>query len=269
LKIIPRKRAAKGGDGIHLGGGRGFSLDFYGHSAYTPGEDIRKIDWKAYARTGNLYLKDFTEERQINVGVLLDRSASMDFGRPGKWEFAAKLALGLSYLALKQGDRLSFLTVSDGFEALKENASGMDHFYDLLKAVPRLRPGGATVQDAFTGALGCVSGITFILSDLFNAGPEKILDYLCLRGRQAVFVHILSPDELAPPGGGELKLVDAETGRVKRIHLSTAARRQYAAKVKGFLMHAREMCSRRGGAYVFARTDEAPSAVLKRALEVC
>jgi uncharacterized protein (DUF58 family) len=266
---MPGKRAAKGGSGMHLGGGRGVSLDFYGHSAYTPGEDIRKIDWKAYARTRNLYVKDFTEERQINVGVLLDRSASMDIGSPGKWEFAVKLALGLGYLALRQGDRLSFMTVSGNFEVLKENASGLEHFYDLLKAVPRLRPAGATAREAFTGALGCISGIPFILSDLFNAGAERILDCLCLRGQQAVLVHILAPDEFTPPGGGELKLVDAETGRVKRIHLNAAARRLYAAKVKEFLVGTREMCSRRGIAYVFARTDEAPSAVLKRALEVC
>jgi len=266
---MPGKRAAKGGSGMHLGSGRGVSLDFYGHSAYTPGEDVRNIDWKAYARTRNLYVKDFTEERQINVGVLLDRSASMDFGSPGKWEFAVKLALGLAYLALRQGDRLSFLTVSDGFEVLKENASGLEHFYDLLKAVLRLRPAGATVQDAFTGALGRVSGIPFILSDLFNAGTEIILDCLCLRGQQAVLAHILAPDEFAPPGGGELKLLDAETGRVKRIHLNAVARRLYAAKVKEFLLSTRAMCKRRGGAYVSACTDEAPSAVLKRMLEVC
>lgn len=265
---MPGKRASKGGSGIHPGSGRGVSLDFYGHSAYTPGEDIRKIDWKAYARTGNLYLKNFTEERQISVRVLLDRSASMDFGSPGKWEFAAKLALGLSYLALKQGDRLSFLTVRDEFEALKKNVSGMDHFYDLLKAVPRLRAGGATVQDAFMGALGGVSGITFILSDFFNAGVEKILDYLCLRGQQAVFAHILAPDELAPPSGVDLKLVDAETGRVKRIHINSAAGRRYAAKINRFLVNTRAMCSQKGGAYVSARTDEAPSAVIKRLLEV-
>ncbi len=160
---MPGKRAAKGGSGMHLGGGRGVSLDFYGHSAYTPGEDIRKINWKAYARTRNLYVKDFTEERQIKLGVLLDRSASMDFGSPGKWEFAVKLALGLGYLALRQGDRLSFLTVSGGFEVLKENASGLGHFYDLLKVVLRLRPAGATVQDAFTGALSGKSADIFAL----------------------------------------------------------------------------------------------------------
>lgn len=266
---MPRIRAAKGGSGIHLGNGRGVSLDFHGHSAYSPGEDTRKIDWKAYARTGSLYVKDFSEERQINVGVLLDRSASMEFGRPGKWGFATKLALGINYLALKQGDRLSFLTVNDRFEVWQDNAAGMDHFHDLLKSVPQLKPNGVTSFEAFAGALDFVSGSAFIISDLFNIDAEGIIDSLCSRVQQAVVVHVIAPDELEPPCEGELKLVDAETGRIKRIQMDVALRRRYTVRVKEFLMKVRETCSRRGAGYVFARTDEAPITVLKRALEVC
>ncbi|MCL6610361.1 MAG: DUF58 domain-containing protein [Peptococcaceae bacterium] len=265
---MPRKRIAKGGGGVHLGAGRGASLDFYGHSPYTPGEDIRKIDWKAYARTENLYVKDFSEERQVLVRVLLDSSASMDFGSPGKWAFALKLSLGLACLALRQGDRLSFYTAGRSLEVLKESVAGTGHFYDLMKAAPLLRPGGATAQQAFTGAAPRGPGITFILSDFFGLDAAVVLDHFCLPDQQVAAIQVISPQELDPPAGEELKLVDAETGRIKRIHFTAAARRRYAEKAGLFLAATRERCVRRGASYILAITATDPVCVLKQALEV-
>lgn len=268
LKILPRIRV-KGGSGIHLGSGRGVSMEFHGHSAYTPGEDIKNIDWKAYARTGGLYVRDFSEEKQVNIGVLLDRSASMDFGCPPKWPYAVNLALGLAYLTLHQGDPLSFLTAGDGLEVIKDHAAGMDHFYDLLATVQNLRPGEAMDQSAFPGGLEHVSGLLFVISDLFDVETELVLDHLALQGLRAVMIHILAPDELAPPCEGEFKLVDAESGRVKRIVINAARRRLYTAKMTAFMVKTRDTCMRRGAGYVLACTDAEPVQVLKQVLEVC
>lgn len=269
LRIIPRKRTAKGGSGIHLENGRGVSLDFSGHSPYIAGDDIGKIDWKAYARTKSLYVKDFAEERQINISVLLDCSSSMDYGSPDKWQFASILALCLSYIALHQGDRLSLLAVNDRLEVVKHNAAGMDNFYDLINLLPQVIPGGTNDPKAFSEALGCASGITFIISDFLNLAAEKMLDYLLLQGKQAVVMHVLSPDELWPSCEGELKLVDAETGRIKRIQLNMAARRRYIARMQGFWEKVRETCVQKDAGYVLARTDMKAYTVLRQALEVC
>lgn len=263
-----RKRIVKGGGGIHPGAGRGVSLDFHGHSPYTPGEDVRKIDWKAYARTENLYVKDFSEERQALVGVLLDCSASMDFGRPGKWQMALKLSLGIAYLALRQGDRLSFCTAGRGLEVLKENAAGMEHFSELRKIAPRLKPGGATAQQVFTGAGFRGAGFTFILSDFLGLDAGAVLDHFWAGDRQVVAIQVISPQELEPPAGEELKLVDAETGRIMRVHFNAEARRRYAERAKRFLVETREQCVRRGAGYVLADTAADPVRVLRQALEV-
>ena len=263
-----RKRISRGGSGIHPGGGRGISLDFHGHSPYSCGDDIRQIDWKAYARTEKLYLKEFSEERQAAVRLLLDSSASMDFGSPAKWDYALKLSLGLAYLALKQGDRLSFYTAGHRLGVLKENVAGMGHFYDILKLIPLIKPAGATEQQAFgnTGAYG--PGITFILSDFFGLDAAALLDRFCSAGQQVLALQVLSPQELEPPPGEELKLVDAETGRVKRIHFTAGARRRYIEKAGRFLAETREHCVRRGASYVFAGTSADPARILKQALEV-
>lgn len=263
---MPRRRSAKGGSGIHPGAGRGISMDFHGHSPYTPGEDIRRIDWKAYARTENLYVKDFTEERQAHIRVLLDSSASMDFGRPGKWGYALKLALGLAYLALRQGDRLTFAAAGQRLELYKDNVAGVEHFFDLMKIAPRLQPGGATVQQSFAAPGG--PGIAFILSDFFSLDVPALIDRFCTPEQQLAAIHLLSPEELEPPAGEELKLVDAETGRIRRIHFTAGARRGYREKVSHFLAETRERFVRRGAVYVFASTAGDPVRVLKQALEV-
>jgi uncharacterized protein (DUF58 family) len=263
-----RRRSARGGSGIHPGGGRGHSLDFYGHSPYVPGDDVRRIDWLAYARTGGLYVKDFSEERQATVTVLLDSSASMDFGNPGKWEFALKLSLGLAYLALRQGDSLTFCTFASGLQILKENARGMEHFYDLAKMVPRLKPAGIALREDFTAAGASGPGIIFVLSDFLGLDAAGLLDLLCLPERQAALLQVLSPQELEPFAGEELKLVDAETGGIRRIHFTAGARRRYLQRVKDFLAETREQCIRRRAAYVFADTGTDPVMALKRVLEV-
>lgn len=263
---MPRRRSSKGGSGIHPGTGRGISMDFHGHSPYTTGEDIRRIDWKAYARTENLYVKDFSEERQAHIRVLLDSSASMDFGRPGKWEYALKLSLGLAYLALKQGDRLTFGAAGRRLELYKDNVTGVEHFFDLMKIAPRLQPGGATLQRSFAGPGG--PGITFILSDFFGLDVSDLLDRFCTADQQLAAIHLLSPEEQEPPAGEELKLVDAETGRIRRIHFTVGARRGYAEKVSRFLAETRERFIRRGAVYVLASTAGDPVRILKKALEV-
>lgn len=266
--IMLRKRSAGGKGGIHPGGGRGLSLDFYGHSPYVPGDDVRRMDWLAYARTGGLYLKDFSEERQTIVRVLLDSSASMDFGSPGKWEFALKLSLGLAYLSLRQGDRLSFCAIGPGPQILKENVQGMDHFYDLAETARQLSPGGTARREDFAAAAGSGPGIVFVLSDFLGLDAAALLDMIADGRRQAAVLHLLSPQELEPDAGEELKLVDAETGGTRRIHFTSGARRRYRQRVKDFLAETREHCIRRGAAHVFADSGTDPVMALKRVLEV-
>ena len=268
LRIMPRRMVIKGGSGIHRGYGRGFSPDFYGHNAYTPGEDIRKIDWKAYARTENLYIKEFSEERRMQVSILLDVSASMDFRGPDKWGTARLLSIGLSYIALKQGERLNFFTVSDRLEVLRRNAEGTENFYELADRLEKLKPGGITDFTKFSEMNTGNPGMTFVISDFFSGDTEKAINLLCVEGQETVLVHTLSPSELSPCPGEELKLVDVETGEILRIHFTDRMKEKYKQKVREFIQNLEGMCALREVRYVKAATDQAPSKILQSVLGV-
>ncbi|MCR4435137.1 MAG: DUF58 domain-containing protein [Clostridiales bacterium] len=269
MRITPQKTILKGGPGVHKGYGRGASMDFYGHTPYAPGEDIRKIDWMAYARTDNLYIKEFSEERRMHVRVLLDASASMGFGGPGKWKTARLVAAGLSYITLKQGDRLSFLTVNDRLEFLLRGAEGRECFYELADRVSRLIPHGITSFERIGELEDRSADMTFVVSDFFSGQRESLVNSLCLEGKETVLIHVLASAEKNPDCGEELKLVDMETGAVRRIHFTGPMKQKYAQKVGAFIQGLKDLCTRLGAFYVPAAAEEAPLKILQRALGVC
>lgn len=266
LNILPKRRLVRGGKGNYKGKGFGNSLDFYGHREYLLGDDIRKIDWKAYTRTEKFYVKEFTEERQMHVNVILDSSASMDFGAPNKWEMAKKFALGMSYLTLKQNDYLSFYVLNDALKSIQKNVKGKEYFYELLEIISQNQPKGITDFSNILGIDGFMSGITFIISDCFGKGLEQILDLLCLKGQEVILIHVLSPDELNPNHEEELKLVDLETGDIRRIHFNDRVKEIYIRKMKAFITDCKNICTSREIRYALASTDEYPTKIMTNLL---
>ncbi|QXM05248.1 DUF58 domain-containing protein [Crassaminicella indica] len=266
LNILPRKRLIKGGKGNYKGQGFGNSLDFYGHREYAVGDDVRKIDWKAYSRTKKFYIKEFTEERQMHVNIILDYSASMDFGIPNKWEVAKKFALGMSYLTLKQNDYLSFYILNDEMKSIQKNVKGKEYLYELLKTISQSKAKGSTDFQCISNVDFFMSGITFIISDCFGEGLEQALNILCVGGQEVVLIHVLSPDELNPSYEDELKLVDMETGAIRRIQFNDKVREIYIKKMKAFIESCKNICISRKVSYVLAPTDQNPARMMAKLL---
>jgi uncharacterized protein (DUF58 family) len=266
LKILPKRRLVKGGKGNYKGKGFGNSLDFYGHREYLLGDDLRKIDWKAYTRTEKFYVKEFTEERQMHVNVLLDSSDSMNFGAPNKWEIAKKFALGMSYLTLKQNDYLSFYLLNDELKSIQKKVKGKECFYELLEMISNNHPKGVTDFSSISRIDGFMSGITFIISDCFGKGLEQVLELLCLNGQEVILIHVLSPDELNPNHEEELKLVDLETGDIRRIHFNDRVKEIYIRKMKAFINDCKNICTSREVRYALASTDEHPAKIMTNLL---
>ena len=98
--------------GTHRSRKTGSSLDFSDFREYHPGDDLRHIDWNVYARTDKPYIKQFLDEQEMRIHILLDPTKSM--GADGKWDYARQLAIALGHIALKSGDTVSFSTWSDG-----------------------------------------------------------------------------------------------------------------------------------------------------------
>ena len=147
LNLLARRVLAADDRAERLTPRKGASLEFADYRRYTPGDEIRYIDWNVYARHGNLFVKEFTAEENIHVSVLLDISRSMDFG--GKFQAAKELAAALGYIGLANYDTLSLYTFGQEVRPIKKFLRGKGRALELLDAVDELhrRVGSSELTD--------------------------------------------------------------------------------------------------------------------------
>jgi uncharacterized protein (DUF58 family) len=202
--------------GLHRSPHLGFSTDFAEHRPYTPGDDIRHLDWRLFARTDRFYLKEFEADTNTNFVIMLDVSRSMEYGTTGvtKLEYAKYVAACLAYFSSKQRDRIGFVSLDhDIVDFVPPSAK---HLMQVLHAIDRAQVRGE-------GSIGMpllkVSesqrrrSMLLLLSDLYEP-PEKIRDAVGpLRdaGHDVVVMHILDPAELNFPFDSAATFEDLES----------------------------------------------------------
>lgn len=271
-----RKTTKDGLSGNYRSNKLGNSYDFYGLRQYVNGDDIRNIDWKAFGRTEKTYIREFVEQKRLSVNIFLDNSASMDFGEPNKWNEAKMYALGLSYILLKESNKLNIYTSGDKINKRVNGFVGKNKFYDLLNIVEALTPEGINNYENINS---CVQNgqISFIISDLLYAGTqenavtssiESILNVLLEKNNQVIVIHTMCKQELNPECIGELKLIDKETGLQKRISIDNKIKMLYKNKVDRFIKNCKKQCEVKNIKYVFACTEDSPIEIILKALEV-
>jgi uncharacterized protein (DUF58 family) len=187
-------------NGLHRTPYFGASVDFAEHRGYVPGDDIRRVDWKVFARTDRYYIKEFEADSNSNFTVLLDVSKSMAFGaKISKLDYAKTLAACLSYLVHKQKDRTGLITFDEEVvEFVPPSAKHLEVVLHTLDRAKAERPGslGANVKK-LAEHFGR-RGIVVLISDLYEE-PETIMDALSLirfRGNDVIIFHILDPAEI-------------------------------------------------------------------------
>ncbi|MEX2465934.1 MAG: DUF58 domain-containing protein [Gemmatimonadota bacterium] len=203
--------------GLHRSPYLGFSTDFAEHRAYMPGDDVRRIDWRLFARTDRHYIKLFEAETNANFAVLLDSSRSMSYGshEVTKLDYARYLAACLGYLSNKQRDRVGLVTFDhEIIEYLPPSMRPIDTMLHLLDAVDAGRPGrlGPGLLRA-TELLGR-KGIVVLLSDFYEE-PDEVLAAVAplrARGHDVIVFQILDPMELTFSFEGARGFEDLETG---------------------------------------------------------
>lgn len=232
---------------------RGTSLEFADYRAYSPGEDLRRVDWNAYARLDRPFLKLFEEEEDLAVHLLVDASQSMDWGmgEENKFAYALKLAAALGAIALAAGDRVqAALLRSSEAEALPGPLRGQPQTLRLLHSLENSRAGGQTnINRAIRSyaAAGGRPGLAILVSDLLSPGGYlEGLTELQGRGYELVLIHLLSPEELDPPLAGDLRLADAETGTLVDVSLDRGLRDRYRLRVQAWRQEVLSTCRRRG-----------------------
>ena len=225
---------------------KGISVEFSDYRPYGVGDDIRYVDWNVYARLDRLYLKLFVDEEDLCLHLLLDASASMDFGEPSKLDYAARLAAGLGFVGLVNLERVGVSVLRERVAEGWSPARGRGQVLPLMEFLGRLRPGGLTSLNDGLAAYALrarEAGLAVLLSDLMDpAGYERGLKALLERHFDVHVVHVLAADEMSPAIGGDLRLTDAETGEVRDLTLDGEAQRAYAQRLREFLERAEQFC---------------------------
>lgn len=214
---------------------KGRGMEFDEVREYSPGDDIRTIDWNVTARTGHPYVKRFVEERELTVLFVVDLSASGSFGTREKLknEVAAELCALLAFAAIKNNDKVGLLVFTDQVELYIPPKKGVSHVLrvirDLLNAQPRRSRTDITQALDFLGRVTHRRAVVFLVSDFQAAGYEKRLR-VAVRRHDLIAVSLSDPREATLPAAGLIELEDAETGESVVVDSSNSAvRRSYEA----------------------------------------
>jgi len=219
LALITRKSMATGKPGRRRSPLSGSSMEFADFRRYTPGEDFRRIDWRAYARLERLFLRVFEAEENLTVTILIDCSDSMQHGKPSKASLASSIAAALAYIALKCEDSVIVGTLTDRLAAFRRAGSGKHAIWTIGEFLARLPNSGTTDLNRALYDLGRVvvsPGLTIVISDFLAPGGYKVGLRAVRQLRQEVaLLQILAPDEIEPDLQGDWQLRDSEgTGSV-------------------------------------------------------
>lgn len=203
---------------------KGISAEFSDFREYMPGGDLRRMDWNVYARLDKLYIREYMEEKEAVVSVLIDTSASMDYGEKSKAELARDLAAVVGFLALNNMDRLILYDMKQmgkGFSV----SGGKNSFYKVQKWLEALTFSGEVDMLAAARRMQTFGpGVTVMISDFLHeellgeaCGYEKLIQYLDYRKQRAVVLQTLAGEELRVPLAGAYNLIDMESGRAMRL----------------------------------------------------
>lgn len=259
LSLSARKAFTGSSKGEKRSPKRGSSVEFADFRSYNIGDDIRRIDWNAYARFDKLYLKMFLEEEDLDLTLLVDSSASMSFGTPTKLRAACEVAGALGYVGLANFDRVSAATFGEGIRTQFPPSRGKGAAGQLLNFLERPEASGRADFAEVTRRVTLAakrSGVCVVVSDfLFPEGYERGLKTLAARGFETTVIQLLAREELEPTLTGDLKLVDAEDGTVKEISVTASLLKAYKANLDAYTAGLRSFCLRYGMNYVLIGND--------------
>ena len=252
---------------------KGRGMNFEEVRPYSPGDEIRAIDWNVTARTGEPYIKKFTEEREMTVMIVLDVSASGNFGsvQESKRELAAEVAAILAFSAIHNNDKVGLLLFSDRVELFIPPKKGRHHILRLIREMLYFDPKGSGTDLA--GALEYMNklitrrAVVFVISDFFTGDFTRPLT-VSARRHDMVALPIVDPAEEELPDVGVILLEDPETGEQIEVDTSRRAITQNYADLAA--LRTKELASMfgsRGIDMVSLRTDKDYLPVLRNFFE--
>ncbi|MBI3033914.1 DUF58 domain-containing protein [Candidatus Woesearchaeota archaeon] len=235
--------------------GRGATIKDY--RIYSAGDDFRLIDWKVYARTDNLYVKRYEEERNLVVHVIIDSSASMGYGKPSKFDYAAMLGVGFAYIAMRGNEKFRYAIFSNSLNVIQPKR-GLSHLAGMVDLLNNTKPSGvsdfAMAMRNYRRALGKRSLIIIISDCLFDV--DSIKDGLSQLGSNDIkLIQVLDPSERKLSIEGDVKLTDSETSMVMRTYISGKLRSDYQRKLESHIQDVEKISVGLRGGFHVVTTD--------------
>jgi uncharacterized protein (DUF58 family) len=225
---------------------RGQSVEFADYRAYGHGDDLRYVDWNIYGRLDRLHVKLFVDEEDLCLHLVVDASASMGFGAPSKLDYAVRLAAALGFVGLVNHERVGLGVLRERVAEGWSPTRGRAQILPMMDFLSEVKPGGGTSLDDGLGNYAKrarESGLVVVVSDLLDpAGYERGVRALLERRFDVHVVHLLDPEEMNPTLGGDLRLIDSETGEVRDLTVDGEALRGYRERLRAFLDRAESFC---------------------------
>jgi uncharacterized protein (DUF58 family) len=261
--------------GLHRSPDFGFSQEFAEYRAYSPGDDLRHVDWNLFARTERCYLKRYRGETSSQVTLLLDASNSMQYtsGPPSKMDYARFVAASLFYLAIRnQRDAAGLIVFDDEVRDYIRPSTRQGQLMRLLAGLERAEPHGRTDYGKplrHFQALLHRRGIVVVISDFYEE-PEtivRIIEPLRFHGNDVVLFHILDPQEISPELKGPAILVDLETDREMEV-IPEYTKTIYRTKMRAHIEQLRSRTRGAGMDYHVLVTDQPLDTALREYLSL-
>lgn len=276
-KLQIRARAVADGvlAGLHFSQRRGESAEFAEHKLYSPGDDLRRVDWKALAKSDRYYVKRFVEETSLSTYIVLDRSASMAYPeQPGnrKFDYAATLAAALAMLLLRQGDPVGLIHFSSRSDHALEARVKKSQLFEFINKLEELPVVGTTAAADVFAELGQGlkrKSLVLVLSDMLDVcgedhdpqGLMQSLGSLRARGADVALMQVLHPDELSLPFQGLVRFLDMESDAELQVD-ADAIRASYQQEIQGYVQKLRRSAQAADVRFASVSTAEPPAQVL-------
>jgi len=270
---------------------RGASVEFRDFRKYEAGDDFRHVDWSIFARLERLMLRQFVEEEDVTIDILIDQSRSMRFGQPiTKFDFARRAAAALAFLAVSSLDRVGVATFDSDLRSRIRALRGRGHLHSVLSFLEKLSleptetesseagstedegqpaPRSSVEQPVVSEAVTSLSavirryqrsnlrpGILFLISDFLDADDFRMeMKLLAHRGYDLNVIQVLAPEELQPQLRGDFMLVDSESGRGREVTITERVLEAYRSALAAYTTSLESFCRATGIGYTMITAD--------------
>lgn len=239
---------------------RGVSIEFADYRDYSKGDDLRFLDWNIFGRLDRLFTKLFHEEEDLYLYILIDTSASMSMGEPGKAWYAKRVAAALSYISLAGLDRVCLVGFSNERYRWLRPTRGKNRIWSIVEFLEQLPMDGETnlTEGCRRFALQQTrGGVVVLLSDLFSPeGYENAFKHLLQNRNELYIFQVLSPQEIHPDLYGAFRLLDIETGEPVEVSVTEELLNTYERRLRAFQADITRLSHRYGIHYLPVSTED-------------